>query len=166
MAGCVHLIWKIRQPKFRSREQKQMRFSLAVAVVLVGMSLSGWAQQNNTFKVKPAPTKAPKSAPIGKTAASPTASTSTSKELQSVERQSAKSLRKRSIGRTRDGKGPCAEAGKKQTQSANQFRRDGRRQERANDQSWFESLQRAAQAERSPVRTHRRDSRRLHRKTR
>src|ERR1039458_7994272 len=38
-----------------------MRFSLAVAVVLVGMSLSGWAQQN-TFKVKPAPTKVPKSA--------------------------------------------------------------------------------------------------------
>ena len=69
-----------------------MRFSLAVAVALVGMSLSGWAQQNNTFKVKPAPTKATKSAPIGKTAASPTASTSASKELQSVERQSAKPL--------------------------------------------------------------------------
>ena len=110
-----------------------MRFSLAVAVALVGMSLSGWAQQNNTFKVKPAPTKAPKSAPIGKTAASPTASTSASKELQSVERQTAKPLRDRSIRRTKDaGKGPCAEAGKKPTQSADQFRRYGRRQGCAN----------------------------------
>ena len=69
-----------------------MRFSLAVAVILAGFSVSGLAQQNNTFKVKPAPTKATKSAPIGKTAASPTASTSASKELQSVERQSAKPL--------------------------------------------------------------------------
>ena len=83
-----------------------MRFSLAVAVVLVGMSLSGWAQQN-TFKVKPAPTKAPKSAPIGKTAASPTASTSASKELQNVERQSAKSPASARSAGPRTGKGPA-----------------------------------------------------------
>jgi cytoskeletal protein RodZ len=83
-----------------------MRFSLAVAVVLVGMSLSGWAQQN-TFKVKPAPTKAPKSAPIGKTAVSPTASTSASKELQSVERQSAKSPASARSAGPRTGKGPA-----------------------------------------------------------
>ena len=83
-----------------------MRFSLAVAVVLVGMSLSGWAQQN-TFKVKPAPTKAPKSAPIGKTAASPTASTPASKELQNVERQSAKSPASARSAGPRTGKGPA-----------------------------------------------------------
>jgi hypothetical protein len=79
-----------------------MRFSLAIAVVLVGMSVSGWAQQNNTPKVKSAPTKARKSAPIGK-AASPTASTSASKELQSVEHQSVKSAKARS----KTGKGPA-----------------------------------------------------------
>jgi hypothetical protein len=80
-----------------------MRFSLAVAVVLVGMSLSSAAQQINTFKVKPTPTKAPRSAPLGKAAASPTASTSASKELQSVERQSAKPTTARSAGTTRKG---------------------------------------------------------------
>jgi hypothetical protein len=83
-----------------------MRFSLAVAVALVSMSLSGWAQQNNTFKVKPAPTKAPKSAPISKTAASPT-STPASKELQSVERQSAKPLPGARSAGARTGKGPA-----------------------------------------------------------
>jgi hypothetical protein len=65
-----------------------MRFSLAVAIALVGMSLSGWAQQNNTFKVKHAAPKAPKSAPIGKAAAA--APTSTAKDLQKLEQQSAK----------------------------------------------------------------------------
>jgi hypothetical protein len=67
-----------------------MRFSLAVAIALVGMSLSGWAQQNNTFKVKHAATKTPKSAPVGKTTAGPTASTSASRDLEKLERQSAK----------------------------------------------------------------------------
>jgi hypothetical protein len=87
-----------------------MRFSLAVAVVLVGMSLSGWAQQNNTFKVKPAVKPAPtspKSAPKGKTAASPTAPTPASKELQSVERQSAKPLASARSAGPRTGKGPA-----------------------------------------------------------
>jgi len=90
-----------------------MRFSLAVAVVLVGMSLSGWAQQN-TFKVKPAPTKAPKSAPIGKTAASPTASTPASKELQSVERQSAKSPASARSAGPRTGQGPALKPARNQ----------------------------------------------------
>jgi hypothetical protein len=81
-----------------------MRFSLAVAVVLVGMSLSGWAQQNNEFKVKNTPAKAPKRASSGKTTTGPTASTSASKELQSVERQTAKSATTtRSAGTTRKG---------------------------------------------------------------
>lgn len=67
-----------------------MRFSWAVAITLVGMSLSGWAQQNNTFKVKRAAPKAPKSAPAGKAAANPAAPTSTAKDLQKLEQQSAK----------------------------------------------------------------------------
>lgn len=69
-----------------------MRFSWVVAVVVVGMSVSGLAQQNGTFKVKhSAPEKAPKkSAPIGKTAGPATASTANAKELQTLERQTAK----------------------------------------------------------------------------
>jgi hypothetical protein len=76
-----------------------MRFSLAVAVVLAGISVSGLAQQ--TFKVKrSAPEKAArKSAPVGKTA-SPVASNSSSKELQTLERQTAKtSASSRSAGK-------------------------------------------------------------------
>jgi hypothetical protein len=70
----------------------KMRFSLAVAVVLVGISVSGLAQQNDTFKIKrSAPEKAPKkSAPIGMTASPATASGANSKQLQSLERQSAR----------------------------------------------------------------------------
>jgi hypothetical protein len=76
-----------------------MRFSLAVAVVVAGISVSGLAQQ--TFKVKrSAPEKAArKSAPVGKTA-SPVASNSSSKELQTLERQTAKtSASSRSAGK-------------------------------------------------------------------
>ncbi|MFI5114742.1 MAG: hypothetical protein ACHP7J_06310 [Terriglobales bacterium] len=83
-----------------------MRFSWAVVVALVGMSLSGSAQQTNTFKVKHTATKAPKSTPMGKTTASPTASTPASKELQGVERQTAKSAAIRSAGPRPTGKGP------------------------------------------------------------
>jgi hypothetical protein len=70
-----------------------MRVSLAVAVVLVGIGVNGLAQQNKTFKVKPShDAKAAKtSVPIGKTGASPaTASAATSKDLQNLERQTAK----------------------------------------------------------------------------
>jgi len=80
-----------------------MRFLLAVAVVLVGISVSGLAQQNNTFRVKhSAPEKAPKkSAPIGKTTVSPgTATAANSKDLQNLERQSVKaSAPSRSAGK-------------------------------------------------------------------
>ena len=71
-----------------------MRYWWSVPVVLVGLSLSGFAQQNSTFRVKrSAPEKAPKrSATIGKTAASPAAaSTANSRDLQTLERQTAKS---------------------------------------------------------------------------
>jgi len=83
----------------------KMRFSLAVAVVLVGISVSGLAQQ--TFKAKrSAPEKAArKSAPVGKTA-SPVASNSTSKELQTLERQTAKtSASSRTAGKRTPGTG-------------------------------------------------------------
>jgi hypothetical protein len=69
----------------------KMRFSLAVAVLAMGMSSSG-AAQNATLKAKPsAPEKAPKSTvPIAKTGNPAAASSNTSKDLQNLERQSAK----------------------------------------------------------------------------
>src|SRR5580700_2959822 len=68
-----------------------MRFSLTVGVMIVAISASGLAQQNNTFKVKHStPEKAPKSVPLAKTPSAGTASAATSKDLQSVERQAAK----------------------------------------------------------------------------
>ena len=70
-----------------------MRFPLAVSVIVVGISVSGLAQQNNKFKTKPPATaKAPKSAvplPIGKTTGATTAS-SNARDLQAIERQSTK----------------------------------------------------------------------------
>jgi hypothetical protein len=107
MAGCVHLMIGESQQvtrdkclevsehsKFSSKELRvlKMRFSLAVAVVLLGISVSGLAQQNNTIKVKrSAPEKAPKkSAPIGTIASPATASGANAKQLQSLERQSAR----------------------------------------------------------------------------
>lgn len=86
-----------------------MRFSWAVVVALVGISVSGLAQQN-TIKVKPsAPEKAQKrSAPIGKTAGPATGSTASSKDLQALERQTAKtSAPSRSAGKRTPGKTPA-----------------------------------------------------------
>jgi hypothetical protein len=83
-----------------------MRFSLAVAVVLVCISVSGLAQQGNTLKVKrSAPEKAPKkSAPIVTTASPATAAGANSRELQSLERQSAKgSASSRTLGKKTPG---------------------------------------------------------------
>jgi hypothetical protein len=83
-----------------------MRFSLAIAVVLVGISVSGLAQQSDTFKVKrSAPEKAPKkSAPIGKTASPATASANNSKNLQNLEHQAARSsASSRSAGKKTPG---------------------------------------------------------------
>jgi hypothetical protein len=86
-----------------------MRFSLAVAVVLAGISVSGLAQQNNTFKVKRSHTAekpAKPSAPVGRTAARPAkASASTSKDLKNVEHETAKSSApSRSAGKRTPGK--------------------------------------------------------------
>ena len=100
MAGCVHLkAGSSKLPEHIPGRGLKMRFSLAVAVVVAGISVSGLAQQ--TFKVKrSAPEKAArKSAPVGKTA-SPVASNSSSKELQTLERQTAKtSASSRSAGK-------------------------------------------------------------------
>src|ERR1039458_7735754 len=60
---------EVREPGIPGRGLKMMRSSLAVAVVLAGLSVSGLAQQNNKSKVKPTHEKAAKqSAPLGKTA--------------------------------------------------------------------------------------------------
>jgi hypothetical protein len=70
-----------------------MRFSLAISVVVVGLSVSGLAQQNNTFKYKnPPPQKAAKqsapiNAPIKNTGPSSPAAAN-AKNLRSIEHQS------------------------------------------------------------------------------
>ena len=76
-----------------SRNHRMTRFSLAVAIALASISVSGMAQQTTTFKVKhSAPDKAPKSTvpPAGNLGSTTTASATNSKDLQSVERQTAK----------------------------------------------------------------------------
>jgi len=82
-----------------------MRFWLVVTVVVAGISVSGLAQQDTTYKVKPsAPEKPPRpaSVPIGKTAVhTATASDANSRDLQALERRSAKvSMPPRSAGKT------------------------------------------------------------------
>jgi len=70
-----------------------MRFPWAVAVVVVGIGVSGLAQQNGSFKVKKSPPeRVPKSSvPIDKTAKSASASsTANAKDLQTLEHQTAK----------------------------------------------------------------------------
>jgi len=63
-----------------------MKFPLAVTVALLGVSLSGWAQQNNPYKVKNS-TPQKKSATVGRTA---TSSGDPSKDLRALERQQAR----------------------------------------------------------------------------
>ena len=63
-----------------------MKFPLAF-VLVAGVTLSGFAQQSSTYKVKRStPEKPPKSTvPLPKTSNAGTSSAATSKELQSVE---------------------------------------------------------------------------------
>src|SRR5271163_2156437 len=67
-----------------------MRFSWAISVVVVGLSVSGLAQQNNTFKYKsPAPQHAAKqSAPPIKMTGPATPAAANAKNLRSIEHQS------------------------------------------------------------------------------
>src|SRR5208337_856317 len=108
--GRVRASNKSSSPKFRSRGSK-MRFSLAVAVALASLSVSGLAQQNNTFKVKPSHTeKAPRSSvPINKTGMGPAStSASANKDLKSLEHQTAQaSAPIRPAGRRTPGKAPA-----------------------------------------------------------
>ncbi len=104
MAGCVQPmdVWlEVREHRVRAGDKMRIRFSWLVAALLMCINVSGWAQQNNTFKVKPSrPEKAPKSIPVGKTAGSVTASTANAKNLQSVEHQNARmSASSRSAGK-------------------------------------------------------------------
>lgn len=84
-----------------------MKFSLAVAVVLVGISVSGLAQQNNALKVKrSAPEKAPRSVPMptAKAGGATTASAANAKNLQAIEHQTAQtSAPSRSAGKKTPG---------------------------------------------------------------
>jgi hypothetical protein len=63
-----------------------MKFPWAVAVAMLVISLSGWAQQNNTYNVKNS-TPQRKSATVGRTA---TPTGDPSKDLRALERQQAK----------------------------------------------------------------------------
>ncbi|MGD0215552.1 MAG: hypothetical protein ABSB87_20210 [Terriglobales bacterium] len=68
-----------------------MRFWVAVTAMLAAMSVSGWAQQNNQFKVRVTHEKpAKQSPPMTKKAAGNTASGGDAKALQSIERESMK----------------------------------------------------------------------------
>jgi hypothetical protein len=93
-----------------------MRFSLAVAVALASLSVSGLAQQNNTYKAKPSHTeKAPRSSvPVSKTAMGPAStSASANKDLKSLEHQTAQaSAPIRSAGRGTPGKAPALKPAK------------------------------------------------------
>jgi len=84
-----------------------MKFSVTVAVVLVGISVSGLAQQNSTLKVKhSAPEKAPRSVPMPttKTGGATTASAANAKNLQAIEHENLKtSASSRSAGKKTPG---------------------------------------------------------------
>ena len=67
-----------------------MRSSLWVAFVLLGISVGGWAQKHNTFKVKSTQEKTSKhGASVGKVAP-PKSVSSNAKELKTAEHQNTK----------------------------------------------------------------------------
>jgi hypothetical protein len=68
-----------------------MRFSLAVVIIVVGISVSGLAQQNGAKAS--APVKAPKQSapmPMGRAGGPGTSSAANAKELKAIENQTAK----------------------------------------------------------------------------
>jgi hypothetical protein len=74
-----------------------MRSWLAIGTLLVGVSVSGLAQQNNTYKIKPsAPEKPAKSVPVGKMGSGTSAAAANDKALQNAEHQSGKGLASKS----------------------------------------------------------------------
>ncbi|MFZ0799383.1 MAG: hypothetical protein WCA13_14515 [Terriglobales bacterium] len=83
-----------------------MRFSSAVAVVLLGISVSGLAQQPDTFKVKRSPPEKaakPIMPPTGKTR-SATAAGANAKDLQNIENQTKKISASKAAGTRASGK--------------------------------------------------------------
>jgi hypothetical protein len=82
----------------------KMRFSLAVVVVLVGISVSGLAQQKIRVKRSPPDRTAKKmTAPMGKSAGVGTSSAANSKDLQALEHQTARSSVPRSTAKKTPG---------------------------------------------------------------
>jgi hypothetical protein len=68
-----------------------MKFSWAVAIVVIMVSVACWAQQSDTFKLKKSPPeKLPRSLPVGNMTTGPTAASANAKELQKLEQQTAK----------------------------------------------------------------------------
>jgi hypothetical protein len=87
-----------------------MRFWLAVAVVVASIGVSGLAQQNGKLKVKHTTTeKAPKSSvAVAMPVASTKGSGANAKDLQSLERQTAKSsAASQSAGKKTPGAAPA-----------------------------------------------------------
>jgi hypothetical protein len=72
----------------------KMRFSWAVAVLVAGLSVSGWAQQA-PYKIKRSHEDKPakNSAPIGKAAGAGSATAENARSLQNIEHQSGKASR-------------------------------------------------------------------------
>jgi hypothetical protein len=78
--------------KYRSNVLRipKLKFSLAIAVVLLGLSVVGSAQQTDFRVKKQPPEKAPrKVVPVGKTPGTATASGENAKDLQNLEHQTA-----------------------------------------------------------------------------
>jgi len=95
-----------------SRGFKHMKFSMAAAIVLLGLSIGASAQSstyNNSspYKVKRStPQKSPKSSavvPVGKSASAGSASSTNAKNLQGIEHQTAKTSAQRSSGKKAPG---------------------------------------------------------------
>jgi hypothetical protein len=89
-----------------------MKFSLAAAVVLMGLSVGASAQSStynngSAYKVKrSAPQKPPKSspvAPVGKSASAGSASSTNAQNLKGIEHQTAKTSTQRSSGKKAPG---------------------------------------------------------------
>jgi hypothetical protein len=98
---CTSELQKYSIPKgIRQWEFSKMRFSLAVAVAVVGISMSGLAQQSNSqFRVKHVPAdKGIKKSTMPAVKTTGSASSGNSKDLQTLEHQTAKGAGSRTQG--------------------------------------------------------------------
>jgi hypothetical protein len=110
MAGCVHLTTGSSLGfSFSGQGIKKMRFSLAVAVVVAGISVGVLAQQSDAaFKVKSSPPEKkakPLAMPTGKTSPSATSSGgANARDLQTLENQTKKTATMKAPGTKTPGK--------------------------------------------------------------